>query len=235
MRISGKQGVPVYFILLFFHCLCIYFSLPQLQVITKLLLIPQLFLLLWMSSGNQFQKINRPIHWGLFFSFAGDLLLTQKGSAFFLMGMLAFVITHICYSWYFYLVRPINKGSKWVLVMAGGLVLIIMLPVYLFLEPFLGMFKIPVIIYMFIIGIMAVMASHTLGVAALQKIPLTHFLPGACLFIISDMILAFVTFRFDYPLLHIPVMAFYGLSQYLIVRGCMKRVGEAGKKTSEFG
>lgn len=235
MGISVKKGIPVYFVLLFFHCLCIYFSLPQLQLITKLLLMPQLFFLLWMHSGNRFLKINRPIHWGLLFSFSGDLLLTQNGANFFLAGMLAFALAHICYSWYFYLVRPIGKESKGILLLAGAMVIISMLPVYYLLEPFLGLFKVPVLIYMCLIGTMAVMAVHTIKSADDKKLALTYFLPGACLFIISDMILAFAIFRFDNPMLHIPVMALYGLSQYLIAQGCMKRVGGSVSQIASLG
>jgi uncharacterized membrane protein YhhN len=212
--------LPAFLIILVVHCICIYAELDLWRNVTKLLLVPLLIthLLLHQSVFNW--KI-RPVY-GLFFSFLGDALLIGEGSTFFLSGMIAFVLAHLNYSYYFLQLQPVKKETKQVFVMSLILMLLFSSVVYVFLDGYLGSYQLPVLFYMLFISLMASLAIHTITHARLKPLSIKCFIPGAVLFVVSDAILALNMFRFHESNLATVVMLTYGLAQFFLTKGFEK-------------
>jgi uncharacterized membrane protein YhhN len=73
--------------------------------------------------------------------------------------------------------------------------------VFRLLQPSLGSFQLPILFYMFIISIMAVLATRTMNANPVNS-DRVCFIPGAALFVLSDATLA--------------VNKFHGTSHWLI-------------------
>jgi uncharacterized membrane protein YhhN len=215
MLLIKKYGLPVFLLVLMLHIISIYLEMNTARVITKLLLLPILILYLTSEPGN-----TRPVLYiGLFASFLGDLLLTRSGETFFLLGMLAFIITHLCNIFFFYSLQKGHPGKPMILVLALVVVAIISGGVYFLLADKLGAFRVPILVYMVIISLMAVMATQTLVNAALIPTAIRCFIPGAALFVLSDGLLALNKFLLHTGSIDVAVMLTYGMAQYLLVKG----------------
>ena len=162
-------------------------------------------------------------------SWIGDviLLFADKGELYFIAGLIAFLISHICYIILFS--KQLNvylKKSKffyWVGITAITLYLMIMMLVLL---PSLGDLKIPVFVYALTISIMLLFAFK--GYLNWHRPSNGHILIGAIVFVASDSILAFD--KFYAPLQHstLLIMTTYLIAQFLIVVGIL----ELNKKSS---
>lgn len=159
----------------------------------------------------------------LFFSWMGDVLLLFDDIAeiYFILGLLAFLISHISYCVLFnkQIVGEIqiNKiffgiGSIIIAVYLTGMVL--------FLMPNLGDLKIPVIIYAAVISTMLLFAFN--GSLIWQKPGSLYVFAGAVVFVASDSILAFNKFHAVIEKSSFFIMLTYLMAQYLIVVGILK-------------
>ena len=99
---------------------------------------------------------------GLIFSWLGDvfLLFEAKDPLFFIGGLASFLLTHVCYIIYFLAPRVSSismlkkKPTIILLVIAYGAGL------FIFLNPYLGDLKIPVLVYAVVICSMLLCAVH---------------------------------------------------------------------------
>lgn len=216
MQLLRKQGILVYFIMLAVHCACIYLEADIPRIITKVLLVPVLMLWLRAQAGKNVPVI---VYTGLFFCFAGDVLLAWAGEWFFLSGMLCFIIAHICNSIYFS--RLQDPRVSRLREAFGAAIALILLSAVLFvvLNPYLGSFRVPILVYMVIISIMAILAANTAANQSIRSIAFRFFIPGAGLFVLSDGILAINKFMAHQPMLSIVVMATYAGALYFLARG----------------
>ncbi len=211
-----------FWIIVLLHCMAIYFSVPTFRGITKLLLIPFLFTGWILPARQAGKKISLLVIMGLLFSLAGDYLLMLKGSATFLLGMLAFMFTHICNGSYFYLRMGKRIPHIKKLYPITGLLILIAGSIYVVLFPFLKSFAIPVLVYMILITTMTFLAAATGQVASLAKTANTWFIPGALLFVFSDGLLAMNMFMIQNHFLDIPVMISYAAAEYFLVNGFIR-------------
>ncbi|MDE3253045.1 MAG: lysoplasmalogenase [Bacteroidota bacterium] len=208
--------------ILVLHCIAIYFSRTELRGLTKLLLIPALFTGWILPARKNGYPVSNLVIMGLLFSLAGDTLLMLKGSLFFLLGMLAFMGTHICNGGYFFIligkklpaIKKLLPITVFLILLAGS--------IFLFLRPVLHEFTIPVLVYMLLISGMAFLAAATGQVNSLHKIAAAWWIPGALLFVFSDGLLAINLFWIKHSLLDIPVMISYAAAQYLLVNGFVR-------------
>lgn len=221
--IPPKRYAALFFwSILLLHCAAIYFSQTEIRGITKLLLIPVLFAGWILPARQKGFPVSILVIMGLLFSLLGDFLLMLKGSHFFLLGMLAFMCTHICNGSYFFIrmekkslaIKKLLPITFFLILVAGSL--------FVFLLPVLHEFTIPVLVYMLLISGMAFLAAATGQVSSLQKIASEWFIPGALLFVFSDGLLAMNLFWIKYSLLDIPVMISYAAAQYFLVNGFVK-------------
>lgn len=168
---------------------------------------------------------NKLILSGLVLSLFGDffLLFAGRDVYFFLYGLISFLIAHILYSFAFF--RDF-KNDPQAPKLYGHLMLFVMgifsLSYYSWIRDYLNDFRIPVMAYMFVISIMAILAGYRYRRVNGLSFRLIYF--GAILFVISDSILAYNKFVEPYPLAGILIMATYMIAQYLITVGAIERV-----------
>ena len=212
--------IILFFLTLFVHLYAIASQMPAIRVITKLLLLPLLIVYLLASTPNT-TAIKKMALLALFFSWLGDVALTQNETNFFLFGMLAFNMTHVQNGKIFLRLHPIRfLGATWI---GLGLALGTISLVYYFLQTSLETFLIPVVIYMVFISTVWVLSFNLTNQPKYKAAAINFFIPGMFLFVLSDAILAFNKF-----LLHQPerwdiwVMLTYALAQLLLTRGYLQ-------------
>lgn len=219
-----KKGIVLYLLILLVHCCCIFFEWYTAQFYTKLLLLPFLILLFLLNFKGQVGG-NHPFLLpiiAMIGSFSGDFLLEFSGANFFLMGMLCFMITHIANSIYFYKMQPSNiLGTREIRFSIPVLAVLFFIVIYI-IRNHLGNFLIPIIVYMLLIGLMAILAINLNANKKLEQVAMQYFIPGACLFVLSDALLALNKFSLEEPSMGIFIMLTYGLAQLYLMMGYYK-------------
>jgi uncharacterized membrane protein YhhN len=199
------------------HLYAIVAQMPTIRIISKCLLLPLLIIYLTVSTPNS-TAIKKMALLALFFSWLGDVALTQSETNFFLFGMLVFNMTHVQNGKLFLRLHPIRfLGATWI---GLGLALGTISLVYYFLQTSLETFLIPVVVYMVFISTVWVLSFNLTNHPKYKAAAINFFIPGMFLFVLSDGILAFNKF-----LLHQPerwdiwVMLTYALAQWLLTEG----------------
>ena len=180
--------------------------------------------------ANMNAGFNRLVFAGLLFSLFGDSFLMFAGIDvyFFLYGLVSFLLAHIVYSMAFFRDFKNNpQASKYY----GHLMLFVMgvfsLSYYSWIRDYLNDFRIPVMAYMFVISIMAILAGYRYKRVNLLSFRLIYF--GALFFVISDSALAYNKFVEPFSFSGVLIMATYMIAQYLITIGAIERKVEALK------
>lgn len=219
MNLPKKIGIWIFLLILFAHCCFIFLELDRFRFYSKLLVIPFLLCLFLVNfKGTKGKFYILPIV-ALFGSFAGDLLLAFDGAQYFLWGMLGFMVTHICNSIYFYSMHSLQVTKSKIALLALLFLSIICSIVIFIIKDNAGSFFIPIIIYMILIAVMAILASNLADSPIYKQTSIQYFIPGAILFIMSDGLLAINKFNLQDPSLDIFVMLTYGLAQLFLVMG----------------
>lgn len=216
-----QYGVLIFILLLTAHCVLIYTGQDMGRIVTKLLLVPVLMTYLYASVPKE-RSGPSPVapFVALFFSFLGDLFLTQTGEIFFLLGMAGFIITHISNSIYFLQLQRFSLKKPLPALLALVIIGTAVFFVFRLMQDNLGAFKVPILIYMGIIGCMGILATNVILNPAYNKVAVKWLIPGAAFFILSDAMLALDKFYFHQPgVWNIPVMLTYGVAQLLLVVG----------------
>ncbi|HEX9153077.1 MAG TPA: lysoplasmalogenase [Flavobacterium sp.] len=204
----------------FIYLLLIILGREDISWFMKPFLIPLLFLAVY-SCGNFPSKKFLLI--ALTFSWMGDVVLmfAYKAEIYFIIGLVAFLISHMVYIVLFSKQLRINssrnKAVFWVGITAIIVYLILMLSLLL---PTLGNLKIPVFVYAILLSTMLLFAFK--GYLKWSKPAGTYILLGALIFVCSDSILAFNKFYEPVIFSSFLIMATYLLAQYLIVVGILK-------------
>ena len=158
----------------------------------------------------------------LTFSWIGDviLLFADKGEIYFILGLVAFLVSHV-----FYIVlfskQTISKtiSNKLSFVASIALILLYFFGMITTLGPKLGPLTVPVVVYAIVISSMLFFALK--GSFQWNTIPYQSVLIGAVLFIASDSILAFNKFYQPIPYASFLIMITYLGAQYGIVWGIL--------------
>lgn len=220
--IPGKRTEPIFILLLLLHCCSIWAEWYVLSVITKLLLVPYLIFGIYFFGRNKKRPVAPLTILALFFSFIGDLALSFSGNSAFLTGMGAFMLTHICNSVYFRKLQQNSPVTIHTRILPGIIMLVIAAGIFILLAPYLGKLTFPIIVYMFLISVMAVLATGTAEAKQIKQIGRRCFIPGAFLFVVSDSILAVNRFLLHDTTMAVLVMLTYGMAQFFLVRGYMR-------------
>lgn len=182
-------------------------------------------LMLYIAFSTQLKgRFSKRIFAGLLFGLFGDcfLMFVHVDPNFFIYGLISFLVGHILYITAFYLdykwQSNIEKKSSLLALVVFG---IFCIGFYLYLRPYLGSLKIPVMIYAFVISLMAVMAVNRKGRVNTLSFNLIFY--GAILFLISDSILAYNKFVSPMTFSGIAIMSTYMIAQYLITIGAVER------------
>lgn len=219
----NKRLLTIYWTVLLVHCVFQFFVLPY-RAATKPMLVPLLLTYLLLKDGNIGKPIGKSIFYiGLFLALFGDVLLIIINDTFFLAGMIAFMLMNIFYSISFaYLNRPRLK-SIFPFLLTIVLLTGVAIPIFGYLSPEMGDYRMPVMIYQFTLVLMVAFAVNILGNEKYRKVALQYLIPGALIFMIENILVAFNLFHWDKNKdVYIIVMLTYGTAQYLMVRGILK-------------
>lgn len=199
-------------------------NLEWLLWISKPLIMLALALYYRQSQKDFSYSYSRPLLWAMGFSLAGDvLLLGQKQSdAFFLAGLISFLAAHGGYFFAFRQHRGLLQGGLY-----GTQKFRFALPIalagtglYTVLYPHLGNLKAAVMGYTVVIMAMALQALFRFGYTNTRSFWMVFM--GACLFMVSDGVLALNKFIAPLAYADLVVMATYLGAQYLLVNGLMQ-------------
>ena len=193
------------------------------SLLFKALIIPILIIILVVNIKHEAVVMNRLFFAGLFFSWAGDIVLefSHINNSYFIPGLICFLTAHIMYFTVFIITpgkNTIFRNNIYLLipVITYGVLLIC------FLYDDLMDMRIPVIIYSVVILSMLSGAINRIGKVGRSSFYMV--LIGAILFVISDSLIAINKFSCHFRLAEILVMSTYISAQYLIVRGYLKQI-----------
>jgi uncharacterized membrane protein YhhN len=215
-----KILLVIFLLVLLMHCLSIQVEMTQIRSVTKVVLVPLLMIHLLINRSLRLLGYLPLI--ALLFSWIGDILLLGDEPAFFLSGMIAFVMTHVSYSFTFLKIKQVTPKDRSYFVIPLFALLVFSLLVFFYLKDDLGSYLLPVLLYMIFISLMASLAIHTRTNTKIETLSLYTFIPGALLFVVSDALLAINMFKLHHIVLEVLVMLTYGLAQFFITRGFQK-------------
>jgi len=185
---------------------------PQLTQLSKAMLMPSLFLLVYLTANPSSKYL-----WALFFSWLGDLFLIPNGTPYFITGIACFWLTQIGYCHLILKRLKCHLGAAF--KSPKGRLPLLILTVYLLLVvylmiPRLENLLIPVMLYATTLAITGYLGF----LLALEKKTLNNLLlaAGALLFVLSDSMIAFDAFYFSEKQFGYWVMITYIPAQFLI-------------------
>ena len=212
----------VYIIAGFAFIISDYYSSIIPPLVLKALLIPVLMGVLLVNVRFRENKMHKLMLAGLFFSWAGDIILGIPGAnpGIFIAGLASFLIAHLMYLTVFVITpgeNAISSRRPYQLfpVIVAGIALVA------FLYKDLDGMRFPVIMYATVILTMLAGAINRR-----MKVNKTSFwlvLAGAILFIISDSTIAVNKFSHPFPSSGIVIMVTYIAAQYLIITGYIRQ------------
>ena len=217
---KNKLYLSVYIGFSIFYLLITAFNQEDIARILKPFLLPLLVVAVYLSEKFKTKTL---LLTALTFSWIGDviLLFADKGEIYFILGLVAFLVSHV-----FYIVlfskQTISKTIKNKISFGAGIGLIVIyfLMMISTLAPKLGSLTIPVVIYAVVISTMLFYALK--GSFQWNTIPYQSVLIGAIFFISSDSILAFNKFDQAIPYASFLIMITYLAAQFCIVWGILK-------------
>ena len=195
----------------------------EIRFFTKPLITISLMLFIYFSTKRKSRFTNK-ILFGLLFSLFGDIFLffTNIDALYFMLGLGAFLIAHLFYIAAFYLDSTnkiaVEKRHMLSIFMVFGFGCFVF---YYNIQPYLGKMSIPVLVYSFVITLMAITAALRFGTTNSKSFVLV--LSGAVLFMILDSLLAYNKFVAQFDLANLLVMVSYMLAQFLIAMGTVER------------
>lgn len=217
---TEKQFTSIFILLIIAELICgSVESLSTWHYITKPSLLIALIIFFHGQSKALSQKTRRITFLALVFSLLGDVLLmfVDISPHYFMLGLLSFLVAHVCYC----LVFMINRNPNINFLAIGVFLCSYAFVLFYLLKDGLGTFLIPVIVYMIVI-LMMVMTAFLRQNKVPKKSFVLVFL-GALLFVISDSILALNKFYMPLKFSSISIMLTYALAQYFIVFGLLKQ------------
>lgn len=216
-----KIIVTTYWIIGLMHIAAGYMQMPELQNMSKVLLMPLLIFLLFVIADGVVTLPRLLLGAGLVFSWGGDVLLINKDQEiFFLGGLGSFLIAQLLYTvvmWKSTYQPPKLKIAPIVPVIIFGLVLMGVV------MPNVGNLALPIAIYSLCILMMVSSTILRKSLTAYESYQWAMF--GAILFVLSDSLIAVNKFVLEITHADTLIMSTYIAAQYLIVRGILKHPG----------
>lgn len=185
--------------------------LEPVRALTKPLLMPLLALSYYLGMGDSLW-----IYSALLFAWLGDIALLKHGKLFFVLGLVSFLVGHLCMSTHLFSVISVEQSLPALTVVLVAM-LSIAIALFNFLRPHLGSLKLPVLLYCFVL---AGKGSLALVLAWQMPSQITALVAiGALVFMASDLTLAINRFVAPIKNVHLWVMSSYTLAQGMMVFG----------------
>jgi len=203
------------------------------EIIVKALIIPVIMVYYHTVVKGRYNAFHWLMMSGFFFSWLGDIFLqlsngkmqfTIPDERFFMLGLFAFLLTHVFYFIAFSLPRGKNTiftTRIYQLLMVIGYGLLLMWLLYNKLVTPEINFRLPVILYTIVILSMLVAALNRYG--KVNGVSYMLVVIGALLFVASNSMIAISRFLEKFDFARILIMTTYITAQYLIAAGCLKQ------------
>jgi uncharacterized membrane protein YhhN len=192
-----------------------YFSKPALVL---------LLLFYYLINTRKLGAAKYPVIFALGFSWLGDvlLLLDKEDKTLFIYGLIAFLVAHLGYIFYFWKIRKLNRidGLPNNLIFLG--IAAYSLTLFAFVAPNVKSLLVPVAIYALIISVMFAtsLAAFNFTKQTFGKLCIA----GTFLFLVSDSFLAINRFVAPFALAPVLIMLTYALAQLLITEGSLRNL-----------
>ncbi|MGB0929678.1 MAG: lysoplasmalogenase [Chitinophagales bacterium] len=205
------------------HIVASSFEIASLAYITKPLLMLFLALFFYRNAPKPLTQLSKVTLYALFFSWLGDVLLMFQNhqAIYFMLGLVSFLIAHLCYIFAFTKTPKPSKGSIKIVAAASFVYLLVGMGSINFLKDGLGDMLIPVIVYS-----LTIIGMNVMAVSRYKKVSNSSFwwvMIGAISFLISDSLIAVNKFYTPIPAPSFWIMSTYCLGQFLIVIGILKQ------------
>lgn len=203
------------------------------EIIVKAMIIPFLMIYYHSTVHGKYNYFHRLMMAGFFFSWLGDILLQFSNGEkefvfatedFFMLGLLAFLITQIFYTLAFNTTKGKNTiftSRIYMLILIAGYGGLLLWLLYNKLVTPEGNYRAPVIVYTIVILTMLASALNRYGKVNGVSYMLVSI--GAILFVASDSMIAINRFLEKFDFARILIMSTYITAQYLIAIGCIKQ------------
>lgn len=218
---SKTRFLIFYVIILIIECtVSMLPELSKLRFLTKPALVISLLVLFLTVKKNLERHLKKFVSLSLLLSLVGDvlLLMTDRGTFFFIGGLLSFLLAHVMYISAFFKTKFID--FKRLLTITVFLLLYASGVMYLIMDNLGGLM--PYVICYIIILLMMVKSMY-LRRGFVNKQSYYQVFAGALLFMISDSLLAINMFYKALPFSAILIMSTYGMAQLLIVYGAINQ------------
>jgi uncharacterized membrane protein YhhN len=214
-----KYWAVLYFLVLLADLCVIASDIPYARFATKPLIMIMLGFFCWARAGGLHLRVRNFIFAAIIFSWGGDVLLLFPH--YFVPGLISFLTAHLLYTAFFTQIKPKPRPGP-AEVITALLVIVYAATLVIWLAPHLGELRPAVMVYALVIAVMLLSALRAFG---LRSGPAgTLCVGGAALFVISDSMLAVEKFHTAFPGSSILVMLTYGIAQWMIVEGSIKRL-----------
>jgi uncharacterized membrane protein YhhN len=157
-----------------------------------------------------------PMSIGFVAAAAGDIFLALDRHEYLMQGLLCFLVTQLAYSHAFWARQTRLRerlAYRLPVILYGLVLLLVMLPT-------LDRFMAPVIVYVGVLLMMAVLA------AGVEQRP-GRLYAGAVLFVIADSLIGINRFVAAFPYSEMVIVAIYTTGQYLIFTGALRALRSA--------
>jgi uncharacterized membrane protein YhhN len=224
-----KKIALLYAYIGFCDIVAIGFHLDLLQLLCKPLLMPVLIYFYWLGARNQKNGFHKLMITAFFFSWLGDiaLMFTAQFAQSFMLGLGAFLITHILYIIAFWKSDFTKEGHQY-LIRRPYLVIPFILygfALIYYLQGNLHEMLIPVVIYSTCLLLMTISAFNRRG--HVNEASFFQIFIGAVLFLFSDSIIALHQFSdlfsSNKQIPNIAIMVLYILGQWLLANGALRK------------
>lgn len=192
---------------------------PDITRFTKPMLMPALIFLVYQHANGHVTMRILLLGVALLFSWGGDIALMQKDEMYFLLGLGAFMITHVLYI-VIYLKSSFQRPEFRLMPLLPILTFLIFLMAYL-LRAVPTHLIAPIAVYGVVITTMASLARLREGLTSNRSFQ--WVMMGSFLFVVSDSIIAIDKFLsgFQIPYPDVLVMTTYIFGQLMIVLGVL--------------
>jgi uncharacterized membrane protein YhhN len=199
---------------------------PLLRYATKTLLVPVLFLYIYLNASSKHQHLNKYFYFtALLFAWLADILLLIGSEALLLtMGLFFLVLMHTANAVFFYTLKSFKRTSLLLLMAAVFVLVVIDTLLYEYLQLRLGNFKWPIIGYIVIASLSLLFAVNVLFSNTKKRLALKFFVPGMLLLTLSAFVLITNRFIVKEAFLEVVVAISCGYGQVLLMEGAKKIV-----------
>jgi len=169
-------------------------------------------------------RFHQRLFTGLVFALTGETLfmLHSYDPSYFLFGLVSFLICHLFYISAFYLdflsAKELDKKGARITVFLSA---IFFTGTYFYLRPYLGLLKLPVLAYIFMVALLTMMAAFRNQ--RVNPLSFKMVLTGVFFIICTDLIIAYAHFINPFYLSDLLAGAVYMIGQYLIIVGAVER------------